>query len=59
MSRQAPKLLRAVSKSDAYLYHVWFDVLTTNGKRTFVRPELVEGLIYAHFATAPKPFRLN
>ena len=29
---------------------VWFDWLTTNGKRTNVRHELVERFIYADFA---------
>ena len=36
---------------------VRFDWLTTNGKHTYVHAELVEGLIDAHFAKAPPPFR--
>ena len=47
-----PYTARALSLSVVGVAGVWFDWLTTNGKHTYVRPELVEGLIDAHFAKA-------
>ena len=37
---------------------LWFDKLTTNGKRAYVRPELVEGLFSAEPAKTCASTRL-